>query len=335
MPMYTENKRIGKSKQKKHYTIEHIRELLQLSPADVLLLDACARKTVDDVHTILSTADPSINPDLIRDKYLRTPLHIACSRQDDHTEATAITKLLIQYGADVNNGVGDIDGFQPMHMAVLAGNYHCVLLLLEEGANIPASDPFRLTPLLLAKLKLDNLRQAPSSSTSVDIHGRDNIMTTSTTNSNGSSSNDIGSKVQDMSETAKAEYEGLVSITEVLVKHLANKHMTTIGISLRTLSSPTTSSSSSSSSLLSTSSSSTTSSSSSSPPSHYGLSDSLFSKEQQDDALNETITCLTEQLSTMEMTETTTHFSNSNSLQARQSLNNLIDKIRKLGIQEK
>lgn len=27
------------------------------------------------------------------------------------------------------------------------------------GANIPASDPFRLTPLLLAKLKMDNLRQ--------------------------------------------------------------------------------------------------------------------------------------------------------------------------------
>lgn len=28
------------------------------------------------------------------------------------------------------------------------------------GASVPASDPFRLTPLLLAKLKLDNLRQS-------------------------------------------------------------------------------------------------------------------------------------------------------------------------------
>lgn len=29
----------------------------------------------------------------------------------------------------------------------------------SSGASIPASDPFRLTPLLLAKLKLDNLRR--------------------------------------------------------------------------------------------------------------------------------------------------------------------------------
>ncbi|KAG1433758.1 hypothetical protein G6F57_021937 [Rhizopus arrhizus] len=30
---------------------------------------------------------------------------------------------------------------------------------MKVGANIPASDPFRLTPLLLAKLKMDNLLQ--------------------------------------------------------------------------------------------------------------------------------------------------------------------------------
>lgn len=30
--------------------------------------------------------------------------------------------------------------------------------LLSLGASIPASDPFRLTPLLLAKFKMDNLR---------------------------------------------------------------------------------------------------------------------------------------------------------------------------------
>lgn len=107
--------------------------------------------------SLLLSSTPTINPDLIRDTHLRTPLHIACSRQDDSIEATAIAKLLIQHGADVNNGVGDIDGLQPMHMgksdgklgeelgkgccgtnylftlAVLSGNFHCVLLLLEEG----------------------------------------------------------------------------------------------------------------------------------------------------------------------------------------------------------
>lgn len=59
---------------------------------------------------------PGINPDTIRDKYLRTPLHLACSRKDDPLVATSIAKLLIRSGADVNNGVGDVDGLQPMHM---------------------------------------------------------------------------------------------------------------------------------------------------------------------------------------------------------------------------
>ncbi|CAO3594970.1 unnamed protein product [Absidia cylindrospora] len=95
--MHTENKRIGKPRQKQ-YTTDHIRNLLQISPSDALLLEACAKKLADNVDTILSTT-PSINPDLIRDSHLRTPLHIACSRQDDHIEATAITKILIQHGA--------------------------------------------------------------------------------------------------------------------------------------------------------------------------------------------------------------------------------------------
>lgn len=59
---------------------------------------------------------PTINPDTIRDKYLRTPLHLACSRRDDPLVATSIAKLLIRAGSDVNNGVGDVDGLQPMHM---------------------------------------------------------------------------------------------------------------------------------------------------------------------------------------------------------------------------
>lgn len=47
---------------------------------------------------------------------MRTPLHIACSRKDDPKAAIEIAQLLIRAGSDVNNGVGDIDGLQPMHM---------------------------------------------------------------------------------------------------------------------------------------------------------------------------------------------------------------------------
>ena len=59
---------------------------------------------------------PTLNPDTIRDKYLRTPLHLACSRKDDPLIATAIAELLIRAGSDVNNDVGDVDGLHPMHM---------------------------------------------------------------------------------------------------------------------------------------------------------------------------------------------------------------------------
>ena len=67
------------------------------------------------VEALLS-AFPCINPDTVRDNYLRTPLHIACGRRDDLQEATSIARVLIHAGSDVNNGVGDVDGLQPMHM---------------------------------------------------------------------------------------------------------------------------------------------------------------------------------------------------------------------------
>lgn len=58
------------------------------------------------------------------------------------------------------------------------------------GANIPASDPFRLTPLLLAKLKLDNLR-----------HVQDTIHS------------DL--QVEWVSESAKNEYQDLKSVSGI------------------------------------------------------------------------------------------------------------------------
>ncbi|KAI8061696.1 ankyrin repeat-containing domain protein [Gongronella butleri] len=259
------NKRIGKQRQA--INTDHIKDLLQLSPAEVLLLDACARKTAKDVASLLTT-NAGINPDAIRDKYLRTPLHIACSRQDNHDEATEIARVLIHAGADVNNGVGDIDGFKPMHLAVLSCNYKCVLLLLEKDADVPATDPFRLTPLLLAKLKLNNLR--PSAS-------------------------------PDTTEAAKREHAELFSITEVLVKHLANKHITTAATPPR------------------------------SPISDRLLrkDDTKDSKDDDSDDLSDTITSLADQLSTMAVGDT-----NCYPPQLRDNLNGLIERIRKLGIQD-
>ncbi|KAI9472405.1 MAG: ankyrin repeat-containing domain protein [Benjaminiella poitrasii] len=250
---------------KKNKRADRLRDLLQLTPSDSILLDTCARKPPSDVKELLE-ALPELNPDIIRDKYLRTPLHIACSRKDDHEMATKIAKMLIQAGSDVNNGIGDVDGFQPIHMAVLAGNYQCVLMLLEEGANIPASDPFRLTPLLLAKLKMDNLRQSR-----FILQDNDNWI----------------------SESAKNEYEDLKSITQVLVTHLANKHITTYGL-------PSYDSSG-----------------------YHGLSDFLFSKKESDNnELNKIILSITDKLALIGVNDN----NNDNLLQ------DLIEKVKNLGI---
>ncbi|KAI9300856.1 hypothetical protein BJ944DRAFT_170123 [Cunninghamella echinulata] len=249
--MPIERNKIGKSRPKQHTS--PLRDLLDLSPIEALLLEACARKSLDDVKAIF-LSDTTLNPDTIRDIYLRTPLHIACSRKDDSKEAAEIVRLLIKQGADVNNGVGDIDGLKPMHIAVLNGNYHCIIVLLEE-----------------AKLKLDNLKQLPSSMDNTYDH---------------------------LSERDTKEYQDLLSITQVLIEHLANKHLTTSTIQSKIPSS-----------------------------SYYGLSEHLFSKAGNDDHLNDTISSITDQLSNLGVDDT--------SNQIRDDLDGLIAKIRELGVQEK
>ncbi|KAI8342204.1 ankyrin repeat-containing domain protein [Choanephora cucurbitarum] len=255
--------KITKCQQRKTKRADRLRDLLQLTPTDSILLDACARKQASDVKDILD-ALPEINPDTIRDNHLRTPLHIACGRRDNFSVATSIAKLLVTAGADVNNGVGDIDGLQPLHMAVLAGNHQCVLMLLHEGANIPATDPFRLTPLLLAKLKMDNLRQHA-------VHGQTEWAT----------------------ETAKSEYQDLESITQVLVQHLAKKHMPLFELP-----------------------------SSDSNASYYGLSDFLFSRED-DQEMKQTISLITDKLALIGMRDQQTD---------DEIIKGLIEKVKKLGI---
>ncbi|KAI8378522.1 hypothetical protein BD560DRAFT_453396 [Blakeslea trispora] len=241
--------KITKCQQRKAKRADRLRDLLQLTPTESVLLDACARKQADEVKDILD-ALPEINPDTIRDNHLRTPLHIACGRRDDFSVATLIAKLLITAGADVNNGVGDMDGLQPLHMAVLAGNHQCVLMLLHE-----------------AKLKMDNLRQHA-------VHGQTEWAT----------------------ETARSEYQDLESITQVLVQHLAKKHMPLFGLP-----------------------------SENTNASYYGLSDFLFSKEDQE--LKQTISSITDKLALIGMQDQQTD----NEI-IQDSVKGLIEKVKKLGI---
>ena len=72
-----------------------------------------------------------LNPDLIRDSKLRTPLLVACAAGQ-----AAVVRQLIRYGADVNNPMGDIVGNKPLDLAVISNDVDTVLVLLEAGAHI-------------------------------------------------------------------------------------------------------------------------------------------------------------------------------------------------------
>ncbi|KAH8549725.1 ankyrin repeat-containing domain protein [Umbelopsis sp. PMI_123] len=128
-----------------------------LDPAEgtALLLEACATGDADTVSNILNSLNPLVNIDTIRNQNLQTPLHLVCKRKENYANATEIATLLIDHGCDVNNAICDNDGMLPLHYAVLSGNVDCVILLLLRGATIPISDPFRLTPLLLAKAEIE------------------------------------------------------------------------------------------------------------------------------------------------------------------------------------
>jgi ankyrin repeat protein len=72
-----------------------------------------------------------LNPDLIRDSKLRTPLLVACAAGQ-----AAVVRQLVRWGADVNNAMGDIVGNKPLDLAVISNSVDTVLTLLEAGAKI-------------------------------------------------------------------------------------------------------------------------------------------------------------------------------------------------------
>ncbi|CAO3588206.1 unnamed protein product [Absidia cylindrospora] len=99
-------------------------------------MKSCGEGDLDKVSYLLTHTKPLLNPDLIRDTKLRSPLLIACA--SGHAE---MVRLLVKFGADVNNPVGDIVGNRPMDLAVVANNFDTVLTLLELGAVIQRPAP--------------------------------------------------------------------------------------------------------------------------------------------------------------------------------------------------
>lgn len=83
------------------------------------------------VVELLESKKTGLNPDLIRDSKLRTPLLVACAAGQ-----AAIVKQLIKWGADVNNAMGDIVGNKPLDLAVISNDVDTVLVLLEAGAKV-------------------------------------------------------------------------------------------------------------------------------------------------------------------------------------------------------
>ena len=75
----------------------------------------------------------------------------------DHKADVEMVKLLINYNANVNFQISqrarDIKGYTPLHLAVENENIIIMQLLIENGANINATDTkYKQTPLMYASI---------------------------------------------------------------------------------------------------------------------------------------------------------------------------------------
>jgi len=71
----------------------------------------------------------------LNEDFGRTPLHIACSR-DESEETLEIVKVLLEYGADPN---AVCNGQTPLTLAIVLGNQSLVDLLLNCQRTDPAT----------------------------------------------------------------------------------------------------------------------------------------------------------------------------------------------------
>lgn len=134
---------------------------------------------------MLEEKKAGLNPDMIRDSKLRTPLLVACAAGQ-----AAIVKQLIRWGADVNNPLGDIVGNKPLDLAVISNSVETVLALLEAGAKITTTTkmqdnglplPTRIragsrTPLDLANSRLDLLIKQSKQAYSIKSETMDQVL---------------------------------------------------------------------------------------------------------------------------------------------------------------
>ncbi|KAI8092382.1 ankyrin repeat-containing domain protein [Gilbertella persicaria] len=145
------------------------------------LMTACSKGDLPKVTYLLEQKKAGLNPDLIRDSKLRTPLLVACAAGQ-----AAVVRQLVRWGADVNNPTGDIIGNKPLDLAVISNDVDTVLALLEAGAKIrnhagSTDMQTRLraatrTPLDLANSRLDLLIHQSKSTGSVNQATMDQVL---------------------------------------------------------------------------------------------------------------------------------------------------------------
>ena len=154
-----------------------------------MTLGTCSSSFAFSVSHLLQEKKAGINPDLIRDSKLRTPLLIACA--GGHA---AVVRQLIRFGANVNNPMGDIVGNKPLDLAVISNDVDTVLAVLEAGAKVASHDssqqhgmaddglPLALrrraatrTPLDLANSRLELLIQQSESKGTIKSNTMDQV----------------------------------------------------------------------------------------------------------------------------------------------------------------
>ncbi|KAI9469782.1 MAG: hypothetical protein EXX96DRAFT_451490, partial [Benjaminiella poitrasii] len=126
----TSNNRINKNTDPSHSnkTSTRLKDVFLYSQQHEDLMTACSAGDLQKVTEILEQKKTGLNPDMIRDSKLRTPLLVACAAGQ-----AAIVRELIKWGSDVNNAMGDIVGNKPLDLAVISNNVDTVLALLEAG----------------------------------------------------------------------------------------------------------------------------------------------------------------------------------------------------------
>lgn len=131
----------------KHNLINILKYQNQLENNEKRLMRAVTTNNFDKVEELLQS---NVNPN-ISDNLLRTPLHLAASRNYKD-----IVNILLKYGADPNQR--DIIGNTALHLAACSNNIDIVTLLLEAGTDVTSLDKLGRNPLQLAESKLKLLQ---------------------------------------------------------------------------------------------------------------------------------------------------------------------------------